>query len=107
MKSLLQTLAFAVALPGLLIGLMAIGVYSSGAHPQALPLSQSWWCWLIVALYFGAFVAQWAYERSRWNNGVCRDNGLAWQLAYVDSGNGRAYQAGDRRLCLNNIFIGG
>jgi hypothetical protein len=42
--------------------------------------------------------ALWAYrsERSAWNGGICKDNGLPWVRFDTDSQGGRGYRAGDQ-----------
>ena len=106
LNSLLLTLAVAAAIPGTIIGVLALAVYSSGAQLHPKSLSEDWVSPLLISLYFLMFIVQWYVERRGWNNGICRANGIAWELAWVDSGMGRSYRAGDKRLMINNWFIG-
>lgn len=34
-------------------------------------------------------------ERKRWNNGICKENGLHWEYFDTDSQGGKGYKAGD------------
>ena len=102
---LTKTYVFLLAPLILLLGAAAIGVYARDETIQPLPLSQAWPHLLAALVILSLPLIQYFYECNRWNNGICKENGLAWELAWVDSGNGRCYKAGNKEIQLNNIFV--
>lgn len=48
----------------------------------------------VVALWVAVGVYGYTSERRVWNGGVCKQNGLPWQMFDRDSQGGRGYKAG-------------
>jgi len=62
--------------------------------------------YILVLLPFVAIVV-YAYksEKSTWNNGICKENGLPWNHFDTDSQGGRGYKAGDRMCWISWPYI--
>jgi hypothetical protein len=60
---------------------------------------------LLVIFYFSTIVLFWYIEKRKWNNGICKKNGLVWEYYDTDSQGGRGYIAGEERVWISYPFI--
>ena len=53
----------------------------------------------------GIFIFQYIKQINSWNNGICKKNGIKWELISEESNN-RIYKAGEEKITLNFESIG-
>ena len=62
---------------------------------------EAWTAILGLTVIFSLFIyARWC-EKSLWNKGICKENGLPWKIFDTDSQGGRGYRAGDKRIWIS------
>lgn len=56
---------------------------------------------IIFIILAVCFIFGWLPEKIRWNNGICKKNGLPWKIYGYDSGGARGYYAGDQTCWIS------
>lgn len=62
---------------------------------------------LVVIVLGIACIGIWMYEKSKFNNGVCKINNKIWILQKFDDSGSRLYRAGEQFLWITLPFIDG
>ena len=53
---------------------------------------------VILTMVFGDLIFR-SFEKDQWNNGICKESGLKWELFDTDSQGGRMYRDGTGNYC--------
>ena len=72
-----------IAIYIMLIVLLAVSLYAA-----------AWVLAFMLTLFICAMSFRWKWEAKEWNDGVCAENSIPWELQGFDSQDRRVYNAG-------------